>query len=59
MTEFNMNEITGDTFEDMTIAEMMLIQGSAEIESRVSTPACFFASIVASIRTVQTLRGQC
>jgi len=32
MSKINMNRVIGDTFEDMSIAEMMIVQGSGDVE---------------------------
>ena len=34
----------GDTFEDMSLEEMAIAQGSGDIQPR-TTPGCFFASL--------------
>ncbi|GAA0068416.1 hypothetical protein UT300002_32030 [Clostridium perfringens] len=49
MSEINMKKIVGDTFEDMSIAEMTLVQGSGDVNGEVTTsPACVYVSIAAS-----------
>ncbi len=49
MSEINMNKVVGDTFEDMSIAEMTLVQGSGDVSGEFTTsPACVYLSIAAS-----------
>lgn len=49
MAEINMKKVVGETFEDMSISEMVMVQGSGEIEERFATsPACVYFSIAAS-----------
>lgn len=49
MSEINMNKIVGDTFEDMSIAEMTLVQGSGDVSGEFTTsPACVYLSVAAS-----------
>ncbi len=49
MSEINMNKIVGDTFEDMSIAEMTLVQGSGDVSGEFTTsPACVYVSVAAS-----------
>ncbi|WKB47479.1 lichenicidin A2 family type 2 lantibiotic [Lactococcus lactis subsp. lactis] len=45
MEKLNINQIVGDTFEDLTISEMVQIQGSGDITPE-TTPVC--AATVAS-----------
>ena len=42
MSEIKINKIVGDTFEDMSIAEMTMVQGSGDdISGEITTsPAC-------------------
>ncbi len=40
-----MNKIVGTSFEDMTISEMMQVQGSGDVEAR-TTPACLYSLFV-------------
>lgn len=49
MAEINMNKVVGETFEDMSISEMVMVQGSGDIEPRFTTsPACVYLSVAAS-----------
>lgn len=49
MSELNMNKVVGDTFEDMSIAEMTLVQGSGDVSGEFTTsPACVYVSVAAS-----------
>ena len=41
-------ENVGDAFEDMTLEDMALAQGSGDIQPR-TTPGCFFASLGVSV----------
>lgn len=45
MSELNVNKIVGESFEDMSIAEMTLVQGSGDVQLR-STPATVTAATV-------------
>lgn len=45
MSEINMNKIVGDRFEDMSIDEMMLVQGSGDISVETTPAASFVASL--------------
>ena len=48
MTEFNVNEIVGDSFEDMTIAEMALVQGAVDVDARSGVIAMTWVSLKAA-----------
>ncbi|MFG5564593.1 lichenicidin A2 family type 2 lantibiotic [Enterococcus faecalis] len=59
MTELNMKEVVGETFEDLTIAEMTQVQGSGDVLPE-STPVCgAFATLMSGISLVKTLKGKC
>ncbi|EJO5346884.1 lichenicidin A2 family type 2 lantibiotic [Clostridium botulinum] len=54
MSEINMNKIVGDTFEDMSIVEMTLVQGSGDVSGEFTTsPACVYVSVAASRQSSQ------
>ncbi|WP_251711960.1 lichenicidin A2 family type 2 lantibiotic [Lactococcus ileimucosae] len=63
MSEINTNKIVGDAFEELTIAEMTQVQGTGDIEMRitpVTTPACAFtAGVLVSYQVVRTIKGRC
>ncbi|OYO67886.1 type 2 lantibiotic (TIGR03893 family) [Lachnotalea glycerini] len=49
MSDINMKEIVGDTFEDMSIAEMTMVQGSGDVGAEFTTsPACVALSVAAT-----------
>lgn len=51
MSEINMNKVVGNTFEDMSIAEMMIVQGSGDISGEFTTsPACVALSLASSVK---------
>jgi type 2 lantibiotic (TIGR03893 family) len=58
MSEINMNKIVGDTFEDMSIVEMTLVQGSGDVSGEFTTsPACVYVSVAASKASSQKCAG--
>ncbi|CDR52645.1 MULTISPECIES: lichenicidin A2 family type 2 lantibiotic [Staphylococcus] len=59
MTELNMKEVVGETFEDLTIAEMTLVQGSGDVTPESTTVCAAFASFAGSIQLVKTLKSKC
>lgn len=49
MADINMKEILGGTFEDMSIAEMTMVQGSGDVGAEFTTsPACVALSVAAT-----------
>lgn len=49
MSKVNMNLVVGDTFEDMSITEMTLVQGSGDVAGEFTTsPACVALSVAFS-----------
>lgn len=49
MSELNMEKVVGDSFEDLSIAEMTMVQGSGDINGEFTTsPACVYSAIVVS-----------
>lgn len=64
MAEINSKEIVGDTFEDMSIAEMTMVQGSGDIEpdSLLSISAALTGAAATwafSVGVVKTVKGKC
>lgn len=58
MSEINVNKVVGDTFEDMSIAEMTLVQGSGDVSGEFTTsPACVYLSVAASRQSSQKCAG--
>ncbi|RHC94141.1 type 2 lantibiotic [Streptococcus parasanguinis] len=51
INEIDVNKYAGDSFEEMSIAEMTLVQGSGDMSAEFTptTPACF-ASIIYTAR---------
>ncbi|CRH17949.1 type 2 lantibiotic [Carnobacterium maltaromaticum] len=59
MSESNMKKVVGETFEDLSIAEMTKVQGSGDVMPE-STPICAgFATLMSSIGLVKTIKGKC
>ncbi|SHH08690.1 type 2 lantibiotic, SP_1948 family [Butyrivibrio fibrisolvens DSM 3071] len=49
MTQENMNRIVGETFEDMSVAEMTMVQGSGDLGAEFTTsPACVALTVAAA-----------
>lgn len=49
MSELNMKQVAGETFEDLSIAEMTMVQGSGDVNGEFTTsPACVYSIMVAS-----------
>lgn len=49
MSEVNINKIVGDKFEDMSIMEMTIVQGSGDVNVEFTTsPACVAGSLMIS-----------
>ncbi|AJS60515.1 mersacidin family lantibiotic [Paenibacillus sp. IHBB 10380] len=70
MSEINTKAIVGDTFEDMTLVEMTLVQGSGDVnpETTPATPTIVIVSeglltaagsAALSILSVRTIKGHC
>jgi type 2 lantibiotic (TIGR03893 family) len=70
MSEINTKAIVGETFEDMSLVEMTLVQGSGEVnpETTPATPTIIIVSEIISgagasgalsILTVNTFKGKC
>jgi len=64
MSEINTKEIVGETFEDMSIAEMALVQGSGDVEPEtlVSISQALSAAAVTwsfGISVAKTIKGKC
>lgn len=58
MSEINMNKVVGDTFEDMSIVEMTLVQGSGDVSGEFTTsPACVYVSVAATRISSQKCAG--
>lgn len=68
MADINMKKVVGDTFEDMSIAEMTMVQGSGDVEVE-STIASFISvtlavtaaagSFASGVQIVKTIKGTC
>ena len=59
MKDFQLTPIVGDAFEDLSISEMMQVQGSGDITPE-STPWCAAgATFALSITVVKTIKGKC
>lgn len=60
MTEeglYDLEKVVGDKFEDLTISEMVEVQGSGEVTP--DSVATFFATLMSGIGLVKTLKGNC
>ncbi len=54
MAEINMNKIVGDSFEDMSVAEMAMVQGSGDVGAEFTTsPACVALTVAATQQSSQ------
>ncbi len=52
MSEIKMEKIVGEKFEDMSIAEMMMVQGSGDVNGEITTsPVCVSISKVTAAAT--------
>lgn len=45
MSEINIGKIVGTPFEDLTIAEMVQVQGAGDVQPE-TTPACLYSVFV-------------
>lgn len=64
MSSVDMKNIVGDSFEDMSIAEMAMVQGSGDLEgeSVIATLLAVSAAVgsaAGSIQVVKTIKGTC
>ncbi|WP_313072348.1 lichenicidin A2 family type 2 lantibiotic [Lacrimispora sp.] len=64
MAEINSKAIVGDTFEDMSLAEMTMVQGSGDMEpdSLLSVSAALTGAAATwafSVSVVKTVKGKC
>lgn len=69
MSDLNQKKIVGEQFEDMSIAEMAMVQGSGDVEvessylcsailvSKVVTAAV--GSFASGVQIVKTVKGNC
>ncbi|CDR52649.1 lichenicidin A2 family type 2 lantibiotic [Staphylococcus schweitzeri] len=49
MLELKMKEVVGEAFEDLSISEMTLVQGSGDMNGEFTTsPACVYSAVFAS-----------
>lgn len=50
MTELNVNELVGESFEELSITEMTMVQGSGDIgvETTPTSPGCYASVIYVS-----------
>ena len=63
MSEINTNKIIAETFEDMSIAEMALVQGSGDVnpETVVSLSSALSAAAITwefSVKVTKTIKGK-
>jgi type 2 lantibiotic (TIGR03893 family) len=66
MAEVNMKNIVGETFEDMSIAEMTMVQGSGDVETETLSLLTVSAAVTGaaaswafSVGVVKTVKGHC
>ena len=51
MAEIDMKKVVGETFEDMSVAEMTMVQGSGDVGAEFTTsPACVALSFASSVK---------
>lgn len=56
MSDIDMKKVVGETFEDLSISEMTMVQGSGDVEAQVTTsPACLYSVMV----TLKTSSAPC
>lgn len=68
MPEINMKDVVGGSFEDMSVVEMAMVQGSGDVEVE-STIASFISwtlaitaasgSFASGVQIVKTVHGNC
>lgn len=47
------------TFEDLSISEMVNVQGSGDVTPETTVPCSLFASLASGIQLVRTIKGHC
>lgn len=57
MAEHELEKVVGEKFEDLSISEMVEVQGSGDVNPE--SVASFFATLASSIALVKTLKGHC
>ncbi|MBO0466674.1 lichenicidin A2 family type 2 lantibiotic [Enterococcus plantarum] len=57
MAEYELEKVVGEKFEDLSISEMVEVQGSGDVNPE--SVASFFATLASSIALVKTLKGHC
>lgn len=56
MSNMDMQKVVGETFEDLSIAEMTIVQGSGDVNGEFTTsPACLYSVMV----TLKTSSAPC
>ncbi|PZL76953.1 type 2 lantibiotic [Enterococcus plantarum] len=51
MSNMDMQKVVGETFEDLSIAEMTMVQGSGDVNGEFTTsPACLY-SVMVTLKT--------
>jgi type 2 lantibiotic (TIGR03893 family) len=66
MAKVDMKEIVGETFEDMSIAEMTMVQGSGDVDTETLSLLTVSAALSGAAATwaftvgvVKTVKGKC
>ncbi len=47
-SNFNLNDVVGETFEDLSISEMVQVQGSGDVSAETSLP-CLYSMYYATL----------
>lgn len=59
MEEFNLNNVIGETFEDLSISEMVRVQGSGDVTPETTVICSLSATLASGIELVRTIKGHC
>lgn len=66
MADINMKDIVGETFEDMSVAEMVMVQGAGDVETETLSLLTVSAGLTSaaatwafSVNVVKTCKGHC
>lgn len=55
-SNFNLNDVVGETFEDLSISEMVQVQGSGDVSAETSLP-CLYSMYYATLSSMQCAAG--
>ncbi|MFB8726113.1 lichenicidin A2 family type 2 lantibiotic [Enterococcus casseliflavus] len=57
MSEQIVEKVVGEKFEDLSISEMVKVQGSGDVNPE--SVASFFATLMSGVGLIKTLKGNC